>query len=76
MDYLEEILILVKKKMNEQGGYDREAYKEYVAETIEYFKEKGKITEDDDYESIEDTLLEMWPDVRDELGRKKSISVD
>jgi hypothetical protein len=69
-EIIDEILELVKKKMLEQGGYDREAYREYINETIEYFKEKGKITEDDNYELAEDQLLEMWEDVKEELSEK------
>jgi hypothetical protein len=70
-EIIDEILELVKKKMIEQGGYDREAYREYINETIEYFKEKGKITEDDNYELAEDQLLEMWDEVKSELSEKE-----
>jgi hypothetical protein len=69
MDYeLEEILILVKKKLREQGAYDFEAYKELVAETIAYFIEKGKLTEDDNLEFIEDQLLDLWESVQNDLA--------
>ncbi|MCK5320501.1 hypothetical protein KAJ61_03870 [Candidatus Parcubacteria bacterium] len=57
---IEEILSLVKKKMREQGGYSRDAYKQYVVETIDYFLEKGKLTDDDNLEFIEDRLMDMW----------------
>ena len=68
MEQIEEILTLVKKKMKEQGGYDRDAYKEYVQETIDYFIEKGKLTDDDNLEFIEDTLMEMWEQVSEDLA--------
>lgn len=67
---LEEILQLVKKKMQEQGGYDRAAYKQFVVETIDYFQEKGKLTDDDNLEFIEDRLMDMWEVVRDEFAGK------
>lgn len=68
MDTLtEEILNLVKKKMAEQGAYDRDAYKELVEETIEYFREKGKLTDDDNDEFIEDQLMGMWENTREEF---------
>ncbi len=51
---IQEILLLVKKKMLEQGGYDRDAYKQLIEETIGYFKERGKITDDENDEFIED----------------------
>ena len=63
---IEEILSLVKKKMREQGGYSRDAYKQYVVETIDYFLEKGKLTDDDNLEFIEDRLMDMWETVRRE----------
>ncbi len=68
---VEEILQLVKKKMVEQGGYNRAAYKELVIETIDYFQEKGKLTDDDNLEFIEDRLMDMWKSVQDEFARKK-----
>lgn len=69
-EIMEEVLALVKKKMVEQGGYDYEAYHEFIEETIEYFKEKGKITEDDNYEMIETQLLDMWEDVKEGLAEQ------
>lgn len=68
---VDEILQLVKKKMIEQGGYDRDAYKQLVEETIEYFRERGKLTDDDNDEFIEDQLLDMWESASDEFARKK-----
>ena len=66
---IQEILELVKKKMTEQGGYNMDAYKQYVSETIEYFIEKGKISEDDNTEFIEDRLMEIWPQVEKNISR-------
>ena len=65
---VEEILQLVKKKMAEQGGYDRDAYKHFVEETIDYFLEKGKLTDDDNLEFIEDQLLDVYEAVKDEFS--------
>lgn len=67
---INEILSLVKKKMQEQGGYDREAYKQYIEETIQYFQTKGKISEDDNTEFIEDRLMDMWPQVQESISRE------
>lgn len=68
---IEEILTLVKKKMQEQGAYTRDAYKQYVAETIDYFIEKGKLTDDDNLEFIEDRLMEIYSTVRNEFEAGK-----
>jgi hypothetical protein len=66
----EEILELVKKKMAEQAAYSRDAYKELVEETILYFREKGKLTDDDNDEFIEDQLMEMWGIVQEEFSKR------
>ena len=55
--------------MAEQAAFDREAYKELIQETIEYFREKGKLTDDDNDEFIEDQLMDMWETVRDEFAK-------
>ena len=66
-DILEQIYVLVKKKMKEQGAYDREAYKNFVVETIEYFNEKGKIDDDENEEWLKNQLMLMWEDAENEL---------
>ncbi|MCD4694334.1 hypothetical protein K8R62_03175 [bacterium] len=54
--------------MEEQGGYDVDAYRQYVNETIEYFIEKGKISEEDNTEFIENRLMEIWPQVEKNIS--------
>ena len=66
----EEIYELVKKKVVEQAAYEREAYNQLVDETIEYFKEKGKLTDDDNEEFIKDQLSEMFEVMKDEVADK------
>jgi len=63
-----EILNLVKKKMREQGAFNREAFKQFVEETIDYFEEKGKLTDDDNLEFMEDQLLDRWEEVEEEFA--------
>jgi len=65
---VEEILNLVKKKMEEQAAYNREAYDELVDETIEYFREKGKITNEDNDEFIKNQLAAMWETIEDQFA--------
>ena len=67
---LYEILDLVKKKMREQGGYNRAAYRQFVEETIEYFLQKGKLTDDDNLEFITRRLFDMWLEVEESLTKK------
>lgn len=65
-----EIYGLVKKKVAEQGAFDRDAYDQIVEETIYYFKEKGKLTDEDNEEFIKDELSEMYEILRDELAEE------
>ena len=71
METIEEILQLVKKKMEEQAAYDREAYEDLVDQTIEYFREKGKLDDDENDEFIKNQMMMMWETVRDEFADKK-----
>ena len=69
-DLIKEILSTVKNKMEENGSYDREAYKQYVEETIEDFKERGHIGDDENEELIEDEILNMWESVEEGLAKE------
>lgn len=53
--------------MREQGAYDRDAYRQVVEETIEYYRERGLLTDDDNDEFIENQLLDMWSTVQENL---------
>ncbi len=66
----QEIFELVMVKMREQAAYDRDAYKELVEETIDYFNERGKIDDDDNVEFIRDQIMDMWEQVETELGEE------
>lgn len=65
---IEEIYELVKKKMSEQGAYDRDSYRTLIDETIVYFHEKGKMTDNDNEKFIVDQLMEKWELAREELS--------
>ncbi|PLX21501.1 hypothetical protein C0584_02430 [Candidatus Parcubacteria bacterium] len=67
-ELIEEIYELVKKKMSEQGAYDRNSYKMLIDETIVYFHEKGKMTDNDNEKFIVDQLMQKWEFVREELS--------
>jgi len=67
---IEEILELVKKKMREQAAYDQSSYRALIEETITYFYEKGKMTDNDDEKFIITRLMEMWEYVQDEFSEK------
>lgn len=65
---VQEIFELVKTKLREQAAYDYEAYVEVVDETIEYYREKGYLTDDDNDEFIRSQLLSMWEWLENNLG--------
>jgi hypothetical protein len=57
--------------MQEQGAYDRDAFKQLVEETIEYYRERGLLTDDDNDEFIEDQILEQWEWLQEHLKDKE-----
>jgi hypothetical protein len=67
-EIIEDILILVKKKMREQGAYDRESYRQYVEETFDYYIEKGKLSEEENLDFLITATLERWDSVQDRLA--------
>lgn len=68
----QEIYSLVKKKMTEQGAYDRDAYSNLIDETIEYFYEKGKLGDDENEELIKDQLMGMWEELEETMGQEEN----
>ena len=54
--------------MSEQGAYDRDSYRTLIDETIVYFHEKGKMTDNDNEKFIVDQLMEKWELAREELS--------
>jgi len=66
---IEEILNLIRKKMEENGSYTKEAYKQFIDESIDYFIERGKLIDDDNLEFIETRLIEKWKDIQKEIAK-------
>lgn len=67
-EVIHDILKLVKKKMAEQGEYSRDAFKQFTEESIDYYIAKGRLTDEDNLEFIEDRLMDMYEDVSDEFA--------
>jgi hypothetical protein len=63
-----DIFELVKKKMREQGAYDREAYRQFVEESIDFYLERGRLTDDDNLEFLKDWLEERFEGLDDRLA--------
>jgi hypothetical protein len=60
-----EILELARKKMRESGEYDREAFRQYVEESIDYYLEKGRLTQEDNLDLIQEQLMELHGAIED-----------
>ncbi len=67
-ELINEIYELVKKKMSEQAAYDRDSYRMFIDETMVYFHEKGKLTDNDNEKFIVDQLMERWELAKEELS--------
>ncbi len=70
-EIISEILDTVKLKMEEQGAFDRDAYEEFIEETIQDFREYGKLTDEDSDEYIKDELMKIWEDIENEFAEKR-----
>jgi len=60
---LNEMLELIRKKMRESGSYERGAYREFIDESIVYFRERGKITDEESDKFIQTRLMHMYDSV-------------
>jgi hypothetical protein len=66
-----EIYELVKTKVEEQGAYDIDSFQQVVDETIEYFLERGKLSDEDNIEFIKDELMAMRDLLQDEAAEEE-----
>lgn len=68
-EIIEKIYSLAKKKMLEHGGYDRDAFKQFIEETISYYREKGVLTDEDSDAFIISQLMDKWDhgEVQDDI---------
>lgn len=65
-----EIYQLVKKRAVEQAAFSRSSYLNIVEETIDYFRQKGKLTDEDNEEFIKEELAGMLEALKDEVAEK------
>lgn len=64
---VQEIFDLIRIKILEQAAFDRDAYRQLVEETIEYYRERGLLTDDDNDQFIEEQLLDRWEWLQDHM---------
>lgn len=65
---MEKIISLVKKKMRESGEYGPEAYREFVEESLDFYVERGEISENDNLEMIKDQLDDLWEPIEEKMA--------
>ncbi|MEI8360593.1 MAG: hypothetical protein WCG01_00435 [bacterium] len=63
-----EILDLVKLKMKESGAYDRDSFDEYIDETIDYFKQRGKMNDEENEQLIRSELDSLFSHIKSKLA--------
>jgi hypothetical protein len=67
-EIMQDVLALARKKMEEAGEYGQEAYREFIEESVDYYLEKGRLSDEDDLDAIKQELFEMY----DEVANKES----
>ncbi|MDP2708976.1 MAG: hypothetical protein Q8O93_02920 [bacterium] len=66
---IQDIFELTIKKMKEAGTFEHNDYKTLIEESIEYYRQNGRLTDEDNDEFIEDQLLDRWEQARDRLAK-------
>jgi hypothetical protein len=69
----QDILELARTKMREAGDYTREAWREFIEESIDYYLEKGRISEEDDLDAIKEELVGMYEEIESEEVEEREI---
>ncbi len=68
------ILELAKTKMREAGNFSREAFHDFIEESIEYYYEIGRLSEEDDLDALTEELMEMYNEVEDGEVEERELS--
>jgi hypothetical protein len=68
------ILELVKTKMREAGSYTRDAFRDFIDESIEYYYEIGRLSDEDDLDALKAELMEMYTEVENEEVEERELS--
>jgi|GEM_PF-643696 hypothetical protein len=70
----QDILELARTKMREAGEYNREAWREFIEESIDYYLEKGRLSEEDDLDEIKEELVGMFEEIESEEVEERELS--
>jgi hypothetical protein len=55
----------VVNRLEDEGAFDRQAYYDMVEEVLEEKLENGLLTDDDDIETMKETLRQRWPEAEE-----------
>jgi hypothetical protein len=67
------ILELTRTKMREAGNFSREAFRDFIEESIEYYYEIGRLSDEDDLDAIKEELMQTYNEVEDEEVEDREI---
>jgi len=70
-----DILELTRTKMREAGEFSREAYRGFIEESIEYYLEKGRLSDEDDLDAITEELMAMYETVEAEETEEDKLGL-
>jgi hypothetical protein len=68
------ILELTKTKMREAGSFTREAFRDFIEESIEYYYEIGRLSDEDDLDAIKEELLATFNEVEEEEVEEREVT--
>jgi hypothetical protein len=67
MDDISQIILeLSKTKMREAGVFSREAFRNFIEESIEYYYEIGRLSDEDDLDALKEELMGTYTEVENE----------
>jgi preprotein translocase subunit SecA len=69
----QDILELARSKMREAGSYTREAFRDFIEESIEYYYEVGRLSEEDDLDALKEELMEMYNEVEGKEVEEREV---
>lgn len=64
----QKIITLTRKKMRESGEYNREAFREFLEESVDFYISRGEISEEENIDLILDELSEMYNHIEEKEG--------
>ncbi|MDD4901521.1 MAG: hypothetical protein PHE24_00045 [Patescibacteria group bacterium] len=75
MDEISQLILeLAKTKMREAGNFSREAFRDFIEESIEYYYEIGRLSEEDDLDALKEELMETYNEIENEEVEERELN--